>query len=292
VGKDSTVYVVQDQAYHADLQGLVLQAAIFALDGTSGALRWTVKMDAGEETASPPALSADGILYVVGDVNLYAIDTATGTQKWRVSLGTHTTAFNNRVAPAIGDDGTIYVKSDVRFSAFDPSTGTQKWSIATGNPSALYGNGAFAVGADGTLYAGATTNQDIVEAVDGASGVVKWSTFVSRGYGITASPAIGHDGTVYVAKNTGELISLSPVNGTVLHTFATEKTGNRSSPTVGLDGTVYFGSSDTFLYAVDGTTLLERWHFKAGGIVSGSPAIGKDGTLYFGADDGIVYAVQ
>lgn len=65
-----------------------------------------------------------------------------------------------------------------------------------------------------------------------------------------------------------------------------------SSPAIGADGTVCFGSSDGYVYAVDGQTGVEKWKVQTGGAVNSSPAIGADGMVYFGSQDGCVYAVN
>ena len=57
---------------------------------------------------SSPAIGTDGTIYVgIGDDNLYALNRADGSLKWKYATGRRL-----RSSPAIGADGTIYVGSD------------------------------------------------------------------------------------------------------------------------------------------------------------------------------------
>ena len=68
------------------------------------------------------------------------------------------------------------------------------------------------------------------------------------GGGVTSSPAIGSDGTVYV----GSFVWLYAINGKSGVKLWEFETGDRvySSPAIGSDGTVYVGSQDGKLYAI------------------------------------------
>jgi outer membrane protein assembly factor BamB len=149
---------------------------------------------------------------------------------------------------------------------------------------------------------------------------------------IQATPAIGADGTVYIAgydkllyavdektgqekwrHMCGDSISSSPAigpDGTIfvgcndgdlyaIDSFdGSEKwkffTGDtiHSSPALAADGTVYFGSYDQNIYAVDARTGHEKWRFTTGGLVLSSPLIGQDGTVFIGSMDGKLYAIE
>lgn len=107
--------------------------------------------------------------------------------------------------------------------------------------------------------------------------------------GSRSSPALGHDGAIYVGSWEGNLFALNP-DGTERWRF---KTGFEiaSSPAVSSDGTVYFGCRDHQIYAVnqDGR---KRWTFKTGGWVDASPAIGTNRTIYIGSWDKKFYALN
>jgi outer membrane protein assembly factor BamB len=64
------------------------------------------------------------------------------------------------------------------------------------------------------------------------------------------------------------------------------KTGGfvESSPAIGKDGTIYFGSTDNYIYAVDGKTGTKKWSFETKSPIQSSPAIGSNGNVYIGSD--------
>jgi outer membrane protein assembly factor BamB len=117
--------------------------------------------------------------------------------------------------------------------------------------------------------------------------------------GIASSPAIGHDGTIYVgvgwdyrgAINPG-LVALNPDGNRKWH-FNTNGSVF-SSPAVGPDGTIYFGSLDKYYYAVEDSITYgkRKWKTSLGHWIYTSPAIGPDGTTYMGSVNSKVYAVD
>jgi len=117
-------------------------------------------------------------------------------------------------------------------------------------------------------------------------GTLKWR--FETGREVHSSPAIGHDGTIYVGSGDYHLYAINP-DGTLKWAF---ETGGEvhSSPSIGPDGIIYVGSYDDNLYAVnpDGTC---NWSFETGGEVYSSPSIGPDGTIYVGSGDNKVHAL-
>ncbi|MBT6450194.1 MAG: PQQ-like beta-propeller repeat protein, partial [Verrucomicrobiales bacterium] len=78
-------------------------------------------------------------------------------------------------------------------------------------------------------------------------GTVLWE--FETGRGVSSSPAIGSDGTVYVGSSDKKLYAINGKSGAKLWEF---KTGDyvTSSPAIGSDGTLYVGSVDYKLYAI------------------------------------------
>lgn len=126
-------------------------------------------------------------------------------------------------------------------------------------------------------------------ALQAAYGDLKWS--VTTNDTIFGAPAIGPNGTVYVASEDGNVYAYQ-ANGTLLWIFADSTDWLDSAPTVGPDGNVYVGSWDGNLYAINGTSGQMVWNFTTGGALIGSPAIGPDGTVYIGSNDSFVYAIN
>jgi hypothetical protein len=112
-----------------------------------------------------------------------------------------------------------------------------------------------------------------------------WVFQGANGLGIYSSPAVGLDGTIYVAS-LEYLFALMPDGKEKWK----QKIGFwvRSSPAVGPDGTVYVASGDGKLYAInpDGT---EKWKFETPSLspIYSSPAVGSDGTIYISALDSV-----
>ena len=76
----------------------------------------------------------------------------------------------------------------------------------------------------------------------------------TTGGGVSSSPAIGSDGTVYVGSWDNKLYAINGKSGVKLWEF---ETGGAviSSPAIGSDGTVYVGSYDRKLYAIKTESL-------------------------------------
>jgi outer membrane protein assembly factor BamB len=130
-----------------------------------------------------------------------------------------------------------------------------------------------------------------------ATNALKWPTPYQGSDKIKASPAVGLDGTVYVAIGYS-LCAIDPSHGT-------EKPGwegcfpligdaTMSAPAIDHAGNVYYGARDNRLYSIasDGTQNCTYW-IRNDGDVRTSPAIGPDGTIYFsGTWNGLVHAVR
>ena len=160
-----------------------------------------------------------------------------------------------------------------------------KWTFHTGgavdSPPAV-GNGRIYVGSeDGNLYA------------LNPQGVLLWKFQTSSP--IRTSPAIGSDGTIYLAgylgyeNSQGILYAINPggklkwsVTISPLAGYSSYPT--ISSPTIGPDGTIYVSAMGVFVVAIrpDGTL---KWELAAGALVLDSPAVAPDGTVYVGIDD-------
>lgn len=204
-----------------------------------------------------------------------------GNQLWNYATGN--TIYSS---PAIGPGGIIYVgSSDGYLYAINPS-GQLVWAF-TEPTTYISFNSAPMVGEDGTIYA--RRQNGYLYAIN-ANGTLRWKTQIS--YDSWVSPALGPDGTIYVAGYT-ELKAISP-QGSILWTFPTGNT-IYSSPAIAPDGTIYFGSMDARLYAVDPNTQQLKpgnWPVVTGGPVVSSPAISREGTIYVGSYDGKLYALN
>ncbi|MEU2003209.1 PQQ-binding-like beta-propeller repeat protein [Rhodococcus sp. NPDC019647] len=245
------------------------------LSGRPGAVLWTAS--AGTVIIfSAPTLGA-GLVYIGGyDNNVYALDAATGVERWTAATGDRV-----RPSPAFAD-GLVYVASwDGNVYAFEAKTGEERWKTAPGNPGDTFP--VSPVVSDGTVYFGAT--DWYVYGLDSATGAMRWKTRTNGA--AAAAPAVA-DNVVYLGTE-GYVYALDAHTGTA-H-WASQVGGQVwSSPAVG-DGRVYLGNEDFAVYALDAGSGEVRWRTLTGGEVYSSPAA-AGGLVYVGSYDKNVYALD
>ena len=267
-----------------------------ALELETGKLLWTVAVGdpvpyeqrPGEPRnwdfyLSSPVVYGDIVLFGATDGNVYAVDAARGTVRWKRDLGGAI-----RSTPAVAAD-TVYVGSmDGTLHALALATGQQRWVFDTeGNPyfprgevqsSPAVANGVVYVGArDGFLY-----------AVDAKSGEQRWLAD-HRGSWVITSPAV-HDGLVFAGSSDGEFVhAVDAKTGEEKWRF---DTGSRVfSSLAGAGGLVYFGTWNGDLIGLalqDGSRKASNMAESA---IMSSPVL-ADGVLYVGSDDSCLYAFQ
>ncbi|NIN10722.1 MAG: PQQ-binding-like beta-propeller repeat protein, partial [Gemmatimonadales bacterium] len=245
---------------------------LFAIN-PDGSEKW-VCPTGGPGRGTPPAIGADGTLYLLGSVDAVRPD---GVKKKWEFRGSSTV----QGPPSIGADGTLYVSCSYSLYALYMD-GTEKWRFEPDGSGSLTGSPA--IGADGALYVGSTDGDLYAINPDGTD---RWR--FQAGGALYSAPAIGPDGTIYVGSDDANLYAIDP-DGIEKWHFQTDG-WVRSSPAIGADGTVYVGSDDCALYAInpDGT---EKWHLQTGDWVRSSPAIAADGTVYVSSYDDNLYAVN
>jgi outer membrane protein assembly factor BamB len=253
--------------FHHDAGNTGLSTTVGA---QTGALKWAFAT--GSVVNSSPAIGADGTIYVGAANGLYALNPADGTQKWKITSST-------ACSPALGADGRLYsnASSALGVSAINPADGSIIWSSGI-TANAGFPTGSVALGGDGTIYftAGSGTAYRLY-ALNPGDGSVKWS-FLSDSQ-LTSCPAIGADGTVYIAGLNYYIYALSPLDGSIKWSYRA-KAAVYSSPAIAADGTVYVGSDDYWLYALNPADGSLKWRGAGVGVIRSSPAIGPDGTIY------------
>lgn len=178
---------------------------VFAIDAAKGTVRW--RFDPPEDRDDPgdgkhlvgsaPAV-ADGTVYVggrylsdAGDyARLYALDAATGEEKWRFAPNSD---GGNRVSTPAVAGGRVYATVTGRgILAFDARSGAVEWELTARRAVGWNGVVSSPAVANGVVYATGGTRR--LYAVSAANGEERWR--VDFDEGSAASPVVA-DGTVY-----------------------------------------------------------------------------------------------
>jgi outer membrane protein assembly factor BamB len=168
------------------------------------------------------------------------------------------------------------------------NSGAQLWKYRSKSDD--YFSGGIAIDKEGILYFGDWPHGYLYSIYP--NGTTKW--IVSTGGGITSTPALAEDGTIYIGSWDDYLYAFNP-NGTLKWRYCAFDS-IYASPTIGSDGTIYF---DSLGWPVDGYALYalnpngtEKWKFKQGQHSYSTPAIGLDDTIYITCYNGFIYALN
>lgn len=265
---------------------------------------WTFKCKNALEGA--PAIVGDTVYLACLDEHLYALDLATGKEKWRTKLAPM------KAAPAVSE-GRVYVGDiDGKFYGIDAASGKKLWTFETGgeitsganflgdtilvgsHDSTLYGldrdgnklwsyaidgpvNGSPAVAGTHAIVAGCDS---ILHAVDVKSGKAIGTVDLGGQAGATAAV---RDGKAYVGTMANQVVGLSLDKPAKLWEFEAKRRQQPfySSAAV-TDDLVIVGSRDKKLYALDRKTGAEKWTFVTEGMVDASPVV-VGNRVYFGS---------
>jgi outer membrane protein assembly factor BamB len=184
-----------------------------------------------------------------------SIDAATGKENWRIQL----VANEVRSTPAIASDNSIYLAVELRNPINYNVMGDELWHLS----------------ADGQLLWKHNINPRGLTMEVGLS-----------------SPAIGSDGTIYIAGD--RLYAINPDGTLRWSVFDTFPEMFRNAPVIGTDGTLYFVYHNLPLTALNPEDGSVKWSCTLGvnDHCLASPAIGPDGTIYAATQPGLLYAVS
>lgn len=326
VGTDGTVYIVAN-----GFLSPYSPVDVFALDGNSGQVRWSVQIASPGSLASynpTPALGPGGTLYVNGAGNggLVAINGA-GTIKWSYHRP------GRRLAnPVPSPDGRIYATSRGEgIVALNPighelwmapfaNGGDSQYGILDTTPIAVRDDGTLIVSGDNVwalaqnaqvlwTYTRQNRSFEPPTAADDGRVIVfdHLQTVVLSSAGLlqTTWPSIG----IYAVARTGVTYvssawKLEAVDaaGTALwnRSIPGLNTPGMSTVAIGNDGTVYlalkpFGLPGMEIHALEPATGNDQWLMQvAAGTSNGlhNPVIGLGGTLLVVDDSGALWALR
>jgi len=273
--------------------------SFFAVDAESGKLKWKFRtpgerrfaathlhgsLPAGETMPDPfdvylssPAVWRDAVYFGSGDGNVYALDAATGSLKWKLPTGDVVHA-----SPAIAD-GRLFIGSwDSYFYALDASTGKELWRFKTGEDPDIHnqvGIQSSATVSDGVVYFGCRDSN--FYALDAATGQKRWS-FSNKGSWVIVSPVV-RAGRVYFATSDSALFHvLDAQTGALIDTIQFQWPIFASPSIAG--NILYLGGQDGKLVAIDLTSQKRVWTFQTDGSKQNLVAYSKpDGSPNYSA---------
>lgn len=251
---------------------------LYAVDAASGALKWKFQT-AGERRfsgkhlhgtqpvgeimpdpfdcyLSSPVVSNGAVYFGSGDGNVYAVDAASGSLKWRFKTGDVVHA-----SPALAD-GTVFIGSwDSYFYAIDADTGKQKWRFKTGEDHEIYnqvGIQSSAAVVDGVVYFGCRDSH--LYALNAATGEQKWA-LSENGSWVVGSPAVREGKVYFPTSDSSLLFEVDAGTGKVLRSLAFNHWYLYSSPALA-GNTLYIGSTQGKLVAVGLADLKPAWSYE------------------------------
>jgi outer membrane protein assembly factor BamB len=245
-------------------------------------LRW--KFKTGDVVHASPAL-ADGVLFFGSwDSYFYAVDAATGKEKWRFHGGEDPLIHNQvgfQSSPAVAN-GTVYTGCrDSNLYALDAATGKEKWRFFNDLSWVITSPAV----ADGKVFF-ATSDSSLYHVVDANSGkpIVRQQ---GKAY-MFSSPSVAGD-VVFIGVLNGTLEARDAKTGDLLWDFQVEKSKQNNAWV--LTGDRKFNVP--FLYHSnwrEAPLLANDQQIRIGGIYS-SPLV-VNGVVYFGSADGFLYALE
>jgi outer membrane protein assembly factor BamB len=250
---------------------------LYALDARTGGRRWAFRtqgerafeakglhgMQPASQTffdpydvfLSSPAVAGGVVYFGSGDGRVYAVDAATGAERWHVQTGDVVHA-----SPAVAD-GVVFVGSwDGDFYALDAATGAERWRFRGGRDDVLHNQVGFQSSAavvDGVVYVGCRDSK--LYALDAATGAERWQ-FDNEGSWVVGSPAVAGGRVTFATSDSRKLHVLDARTGKAV----ASQTGDAymfSSPALAGD-VVLIGVLNGQLDARDAGTGALLWSYE------------------------------
>ncbi len=216
--------VVDDRALY-----VLGEHIVYAFDKTTGAPLWTTPLNDGTSFLQGYGTALAAGLLIIGDIDVYGIDPATGLIRWTFSP--RLTYPNERSFQRLTTDGTTVYIGGVwgNVYAVDAATGVQKWvAHVTTLPDSLIR--VFNPALDrGTVYVafadqppGTLRDNGGAAAIDAATGRLLWSQFLPRPFSeVTESTDITLTQTrAVVGSLDGSLYGLDRQTGAIIDTIS------------------------------------------------------------------------
>lgn len=227
-----------------------------------------------DNPASP--VYAGNTIYFAGGPNLYAVNAADGTVKWKFPPDNEAGA-NFVVTPCL-DGGFLYAgRDDGQFYKLDAKTGRQEWARKVG------GNvRSSPVVQGGTVFFGSGDSKCYALRTDTGTPIWAFATDAP----ITASPTLSA-GQVTVASSDNNIYALNAVTGKKSWSVRLDSDPSVSPP-VYSDNTIFVGSGAS-LFALTARGGNAKWTKRLTAEASSPPTVGN-GSVFIATQDKQIYA--
>ena len=242
-------------------------------------LAWRYTTEIAADNPSAPSI-VDGVVYFCSGHRLYAVDAATGAQKWRYPNDEPLTAVI-KSTPLVGEDLVYFGGGDGKLYAITKDKGTQAWSFSTNgmmNSSPVIDNGIVYIG----------SSDDRLYAIDANTGQPKWPGGFRTRDDVSTSPAVS-DGLVFFVSNDAVLYSAHTSTGSIKWTARVATVSRASSPVIN-ESTLYVATG-SILQAYQSQSGRIKWGTKFSSDITTIPAVAKE-SIYFACDNGKLYALK
>ncbi|MGB0959264.1 MAG: PQQ-binding-like beta-propeller repeat protein [Halocynthiibacter sp.] len=273
-------------------------ARVHALDASTGAVRWTQKLDASVSAA--PTV-ANGTVYAVsGNNTAWAINAGTGRINWEISGTPSQSGIAGGTGPAVIGSQVILPFSSGEIVSVDGASGARNWGAFISGERKGRAYSSISALSSGPIVAG-----DTVFAGNGAGRLATINIKTGeRGWSIKEGaygPALPIGNSVYFVSDQAEFLRVERATGAVVWRQSlplyTEKKVKKRDGTHGHFGPVFAGgriwiaSSDGVLRGMDPVTGATTIEVPLSGGAASAPSV-AGGTLYVMSTKGVLHAFR
>ena len=259
---------------------------LYTLNIEDGSLLWKFKTNGIIHTS--PAFDNNTFYIGSWDTFIYAIDAATGKEKWTFKTREQPVYHileGIQASPTIADSTLFIGARDGYFYAINANTGALKWKYFNDNAWVL----TTAAVQNNTVYFGTSDTYKLL-TLDTKTGTEKFH-IQANGY-IYASPVIAGN-SLFFGDFTGQVFAVDlSTSEKSFQTFSTEARNKNANSILNPQGLLDFGflaKKDNPAKYSTNLRVMEAF-YKLGPILS-SPVIAAE-TLFFGSADSCLYALK
>lgn len=249
---------------------------VYALSADKGKMEWQYPMQGQVQAFVGSPVATGGVLFIgSSDGNLYALDAASGAEKWRFTTG-------NKVwsTPAVSGGVIYFGSTDRNLYAVDISSGKKLWAF-TSQGSVM----ATPLVQDNTIYVGSFDRN--LYALD-MNGKEKWR-FQGGSWFWSRPVVVGN--TVFAANLDSKLYVLDASDGRKIKEL--ELAGGVRADLLAADSAIFIGSESGDVYRLGVEQQNLKVFFNVGaGVQIAAPLAAQGGKLYIHAQNGTVYALD